>query len=154
VNLACVYVLAFVFDVAGVGLLLFELREANSRWTSFKGRSRTVEIGPARTLEQALPLRVIRGDQSHEIRIRQLEDAVYDQRSQIADMHLRLWRHANDVAETAAGKVERNLGREVEAVIGYLLGLEERSRWRPWWLGPALVAAGILLGTVGNLASV
>jgi hypothetical protein len=51
-------------------------------------------------------------------------------------------------ADTAAHRVEQALSPRISEAVSYLAGLGKRPTWRPWWLGPALVLAGTVLGGI------
>ena len=70
-----------------------------------------------------------------------------------ADQDVAAKRHAKQVAEESADLVEQRLTLELQALLGYLIGREERPRLRPWWLGPVLLAVGLVLGTLGNIVT-
>jgi hypothetical protein len=88
-----------------------------------------------------------------ETRVTQLEDAMHTHKVDHLDMEYAGWSHANQVAAESADLVERRLTPELQALLGYLIGREERPAWRPWWLGPGLLSVGLVLGTLGNLVS-
>jgi hypothetical protein len=148
------YVVAFLFEALGIALLFVELREVNQRWLEFMSRPRDVALSDTgRALDHAIPIRAGGGDRTVETRLTQLEDAMHAHKVDHVHLELAARRHANQVAEESANLVERRLTPELQALLGYLIGREQRPWWRPWWLGPALLSVGLVLGTLGNVVS-
>jgi hypothetical protein len=56
-------------------------------------------------------------------------------------------KYANEVAAEAENRVRPQIDR----VVQYLIGQGQRSRWMPWWLGPALLLAGTIIGGVTDM---
>jgi hypothetical protein len=106
-----------------------------------------------RALDQAGPIRAVGGDTTMAMRVTQLEDAMHAHKVDHLDMEYGAWSHANQVAAESADLVEQRLTPELQALLSYLVGREERPAWRPWWLGPALLSVGLVLGTLGNIVS-
>jgi hypothetical protein len=151
---SCSYIIAFLFEALGIVVLVVELRDVNRRWRELMSRPRIIVLADTgRALDQAGPIRAVGGDPTMETRVTQLEDAMHAHKVDHLHMEYASWRHANQVAEESAELVEQRLTPELQALLGYLIGREERPRWRPWCLGPVLLSMGLVLGTVGNVLS-
>lgn len=147
------YLVAFLFEALGIILLFVELRDANRRLSALMARPQNIVLGAARVRVQAMPIRVVGGDRTVETRLTQLEDAMHAQKVDHADMELATWRYSNQAAEESVNLVEQRLTPELQSLLGYLIGRDKRPTWRPWWLGPALLSLGLVLGTLGNIVS-
>jgi hypothetical protein len=56
----------------------------------------------------------------------QLEDAMYEHRVEHTDPEVAAWRSSNRVASESANLVEQRLTPELQALLGYLIGREDR----------------------------
>jgi hypothetical protein len=148
------YLFAGLLEALGIALVAVELWEANRRWRAFMLRPRTIILSDtARAFDQAMPIGAVGGDRTTETRLAQLEDAMHAHKVEHADHEVAAWRYAKQVAEESADLVEQRLTPELQTLLGYLIGREERPRWRPWWLGPVLLSVGLVLGTLGNIVA-
>ena len=59
-------------------------------------------------------------------------------------------------AGEAIEHMQKSVGMELTRLIDLVLGLNDPDRpgWRGWWLGPAMLALGLVLGVIGNIVSV
>jgi hypothetical protein len=153
VVLVVLYVVAFACEAIGVILLWVELKQGRVRWAELRDRPHRGYAVGATSREAARPVRADKEGASVESRLAGLERDLYQHRSDHVDLERDLQSHAKSEAEEAATRLREFLRPELTTLFDYLVGQEDRPRWRPWWLGPVVLFAGVLLGTAGNIAS-
>jgi hypothetical protein len=144
------YVVALLFQVFGSVILVCEVWDGHQRWTErFGPRAVSGSMNatlPGVTARFRGTADGIVGSLTVEERLGRLEAGLVAERDARIEQG---WWSEDQMAETAtaaAQRVERALSPRISDAVSYLAGLGERPTLRPWWLGPALVLAGTILG--------
>jgi hypothetical protein len=149
------YVVALLFQVVGSVILGWEVWDGHQRWTERFG-PRAVS-GSMNVDLQGVTARIrgtadgIVGNLMVEERLGRLEAGLVEERDARIEQG---WASEDQMAETAtaaAERVERALSPRISEAVSYLAGIGERPTLRPWWLGPALVLAGTILGGIASV---
>lgn len=156
-GLIALYVVAGLLEALGILLSVLELRDARTRLQSYKTSPRVIHVRTIQTTA-TVPSVTIRVDPPPplETRVQVLENTVQQHREQ----HARDLAELKDYARTEAGEaiehMQKSVGRELTRLVDLVFALNDpdRARWRRWWLGPAMLALGLMLGVIGNIVSV
>jgi hypothetical protein len=90
-----------------------------------------------------------------ETRVQNLEITVQQYREQYAEDIPKLREYARTQAGEAIEYMHKSVGTELTRLVDLVFALNDPDKqgWRRWWLGPALLAAGLVLGVIGNIIS-
>jgi hypothetical protein len=152
--MVALFVVAFLLELAGLAVLVFEVWSANQRLTALRRRDVTISANTVVGVAMVASGKVSTSTPTLEDRLAALEADVDEHMRMHPEMEQRLRDHANKVASERADSVADSLRPEVERILRHILGEAERPWWRPWWLSPGLIVAGLVFGLVGNILSV
>jgi hypothetical protein len=76
-------------------------------------------------------------------------------REQHAEDLTQLKNYARKQAAEAIDYMQNSVDRELTRLVELVFALNDPDRpgWRRWWLGPAMLASGLVLGVIGNVVS-
>lgn len=150
-----VYVIAGVLEGLGIGIVVLDFRDVRDRLRSYKSQvfgyvdatTTAAAVFAATADVEPLP--------SLETRVQNLENTIEGHAKQHADEAAESRRYARAEAEQAVKSVQQSVGSELTRLIDLVFALNDPDTpgWRRWWLGPALLAAGLVLGVIGNVIS-
>ena len=150
------YVVAGVFELAGIVLVFFDLHDVRDRLRSYRTAPKTVHLRTA-AVAATIPPVTIRIDPPPplETRLQNLESAVQQHHEQYAEDIPKLKEYARGQASEAIDYMHNSLGTELTRLLDLVFSVNDPKEqgWRRWWLGPALLAAGLVLGVIGNIVS-
>lgn len=153
--LIALYILAGALELAGLLLVLVELREARDRIRAFRASVHVHgRAGFALTLRGS-GTAVTSGTPSLEQRVDLLEREWGGHGKQHNDEAIQMREFVRSGDEAAIAFVEQAVGAEVKrlADLVFTLNGPSGSWWRAWWVGPSLIGAGLALGVAGNIVS-
>jgi hypothetical protein len=149
------YVVALLLQVVGSVIIGWEVWDGHQRWTQRFGPravsgSINVDLQGATARFRGRADGIV-GNLTVEERLDRLEAGLVEERDARIEQG---WQSEDRMAETAdaaAQRVEAALTPRISEAVSYLAGLGERPTLRPWWLGPALVLAGTILGGIASV---
>jgi hypothetical protein len=153
-------VVALLLQVVGSGFIAWEVWEGHQRWVKqFRPRDVTGSMnvvlqGAAARFEVRTVADGIVGNLTVEQRLDRLEADLVEERTARIKQGWQIEDGMGETAEASGRRVEMALSPRIAEAFGYLAGLGERPKWRPWWLGPALVLAGTIVSGISTIAAV
>jgi hypothetical protein len=156
-GLITIYIAAGLLEALGIYLAYRELRDAKKRLQLYKESPPLIDLRPAEVTTTASPLTIhLDPPPPLETRAQVMEDPIQQLREQRAEDVVQLKDYARKEAGEASEYVEASVRREVTRVADLVFALNdpERPGWQHWWLGLAMIAAGLVLGVIGNIVSV
>jgi hypothetical protein len=153
--MVALYIAALLLQIVGSLVVALEVHQAHTRWRAkFRAPANLRLHGTIASVLSGVTMTasgVVSGDLTVEDRVARLEEARSRDQSDLKETVERIERQTAEKADESASKVEERLQPQIAETLQYLAGLGERSRWQPWWLGPALLLVGTILGGVGSV---
>lgn len=157
-------VCAAILQVLGTCILAFEAVQVRRRWKAKFQPGKGVQslaLRPAIEGDAAVAIEVeVRATGvvlSVDDRVGRLEQLVEQEnraiRAEISELRQSVPITVGREAATQVAGVEERLQPQIAETLEYLAGLGHRPTWNPWWLGPALLAAGTILSGVAGIWS-
>jgi hypothetical protein len=146
--------LSLTTEVGGVLLIVRDIQDSRRQAQRILGRVQTVRLGPAITVERAMPITALGGKQpTLDERVARLENAIRDQNARLTEEVDAARREAREAAEDAAGRARASAAEEFavleQAMIDQLSGSLGRRL-----LGVVLIVVAAMAGYAANLVSV
>jgi hypothetical protein len=155
-GLIILYLAAGALEALGIFLAGLEFRDARNRLQSYKMAPQVVDVRTIQTTV-TMPPATIRVDPPPplETRVQVLENTIQQQREQHAEGVTQLKNYARKEAAEAIDYMQNSVDRELTRLVDPVFALNDPDRpgWRRWWLGPTMLASGLVLGVIGNVLS-
>lgn len=153
-RMVTLYVFALLFTVAGSIVVIREVWEAHRRWRATFGPDR-VHSGSTHSVTSrrgtAWGVTPPDGEFTVEERLAALEERQRVDNKAVWNRILAVEKSVPRQAADAATEVENRLRPQIAETFAYLTRLGHRAWWQPWWLGPAMLLLGSVLGGIGSV---
>jgi hypothetical protein len=150
-------------EAAGLALVAYDIWASSRRQAKLMRRNQLVQIGTALEHDRALGIRAVGGAPPGARRVRSIEERVMELEERVAGLHryleearehqVQVSRQLTDEIARQVAEARREIFERFEDARG-LLGNELGANLRLRVVGLLLLVIGLVIATVGNVASV